>query len=303
MNFSQIFEMLDIGIVILDRDLNVIRWNRWMEVQSQISRDRITGSPLFEFFPHLDTPRFMRNFKSVSTFGNFAFFSQKLHRYLFPFKPLSGLGTSFDHMQQSCTMGPLRDENNAIQYVYIMVQDVTEVAGYEQKLLEMNMRDGLTGVYNRRYMEFRLNQEFERYRRYGRPFSLIIQDIDFFKKVNDKHGHQAGDHILKSFTALLASGIRKVDVVARYGGEEFCCMLPETDLNNARKVAEVLRRKVEQKIFRFRSTDINITISQGVAELTTDIDAPERLIQEADAALYEAKENGRNRVMVSQCAK
>lgn len=95
-------------------------------------------------------------------------------------------------------MGPLRDDNNVIRYAYIMVQDVTDIAAYEQKLLEMSIRDGLTGVYNRRYFETRLEEEFERHKRYTRPFSIIMQDIDHFKKVNDTYGHPCGDYIFKS---------------------------------------------------------------------------------------------------------
>ncbi len=298
MNFAQIFDMVNIGIVILDKDLHICNWNRWMEIHSRIRRNEIIGALLFDFFPHLDTPRFMKNFKSVATFGNFAFFSQKLHNYLFPFEVTSQWGSEFDHMQQSCTMGPLRDDNNVIRHIYIMVQDVTEVTSYEQKLLEMNMRDGLTGSYNRRYMEFRLQQEYERYQRYARPFSIIIQDIDFFKKINDTHGHLAGDAVLKAFTDLIVSSIRKVDIFARYGGEEFCCLLPETDLKNAATLAQILRKKVEKRIFRFNDTGISITISQGVAELNSAVTSPDSLLKRADEALYEAKRAGRNRVVV-----
>jgi diguanylate cyclase (GGDEF)-like protein len=297
MIFSQIFDMVNIGIVILDRDMNVYKWNRWMEIHSKIPAEKIIGLPLFSFFPDLNNARFIRNFKSVKTFGNFAFFSQKLHQYLFPFRATNFLGSNFKYMRQSCTMGPLRDERNVIQYVYIMVQDVTDIAAYEQKLVEMSVRDGLTGIYNRRFFETRLEEEFERHKRYSRSFSIIMQDIDFFKSVNDTYGHQCGDFILKSFASLILANIRKVDIFARYGGEEFCCLLPETKLDSAVKLAEFLRSKVENHVFQFNHTEIKITISQGVAELEKDIKSAESLLRKADDALYEAKNGGRNRVV------
>jgi len=181
MIFAQIFDMINVGIVVLDKELMVIKWNRWMETHSEIKAEQIIGHSLFEFYPQLKTKWFNRSCKSVLKFGNFSFFSQKLHKYVFPFKSVYTVSTGFSTMQQSVTMGPLRDKDNQIKYLYIMIQDVTEIAAYEQKLLEMNIRDPLTGAFNRRFMFCRLKEEIERYRRYGRPFSVIIQDIDFFK--------------------------------------------------------------------------------------------------------------------------
>lgn len=173
MIFSQIFDMVNVGLVVLDRDLKVLHWNRWIALHTGVSPEQIVGASVFDFFPNLNNARFLRNCKSVLAFGNFCFFSQKLHRYLFPVKPDGSFAAAFDYMQQSCTMGPLRDESGAVQYLYISVQDVTEVVAYEQKLIEMNTRDGLTGAYNRRFLESQLADEIERSRRYSRPLSLI----------------------------------------------------------------------------------------------------------------------------------
>jgi diguanylate cyclase (GGDEF)-like protein len=199
-------------------------------------------------------------------------------------------------MQQSCTVGPLRDENNRISYIYITVQDVTEIAAYEQKLINLNTRDGLTGIFNRRYLETKLEEEFDRHIRYNRPLSLIMLDIDHFKKVNDTYGHQAGDHILRSLASLIDERIRTVDVVARYGGEEFCCLLPETTAESALALAEFLRMGVEAEIFHFKDKSIKITISQGVSDLSDGMDSAEMLLKRADDGLYEAKRRGRNKV-------
>jgi diguanylate cyclase len=296
--FEQILETINIGIVILDEEMKVRYWNRWMESRSGIAEKKITGSPIFDFFPTLNTPKFLRGFKSVLTFGNFSFFSQKLHQYLFPFTPESSFESRFDKMQQSCFMGPLRDKDNAITALYLTVQDVTELAAYENKLLEMNLRDALTGVYNRRFLEMRLRDEFERHVRYSRKFSIIMFDIDFFKKVNDTYGHQCGDFIITSVSGKVASIIRKTDFLARYGGEEFCCILPETDVASAAILAERFRTAIAGMNNIYLDSEIRVTISLGVSEIREEISTPEALLQKADKALYMAKDTGRNRVVV-----
>jgi diguanylate cyclase (GGDEF)-like protein len=194
-------------------------------------------------------------------------------------------------------MGPLRDEHNEIKYLFIYVQDVTEVATYEQKLVEMNMMDSLTGIFNRRYLETRLNEEFRRHRRYARPFSLIMFDIDYFKNVNDEYGHQCGDYVIKSVSSRISSLIRNLDCLFRYGGEEFCCLLPETALNSAIGVADRFRLAIEELESEFDGHIIKVTISLGIAELMEDIESPEMLLKKADEALYLAKKEGRNRVV------
>jgi diguanylate cyclase (GGDEF)-like protein len=294
---SQIFDSVNLGLVILDTDLKVRYWNRWMESHSGIQAERLIGSPLFDFFPSLNTPKFHRSSKSVLTFGNFAFFSQKLHHFLFPFKTDSSFDSQFEHMQQSCSMGPLRDDANAITGLYLTVQDVTELAAYEHRLMEMNMRDGLTGVYNRRFLEKRLEEECARHARYSRVFSVIMFDIDFFKKVNDTYGHLCGDLILKGISGKIASLIRKTDFLARYGGEEFCCLLPETGLAAAALLAERFRKIIAEMKHEYQGTEITVTISLGVAEMVPELSSPDALLKKADESLYEAKRTGRNRVV------
>jgi diguanylate cyclase (GGDEF)-like protein/PAS domain S-box-containing protein len=302
MILNQIFDAINLGIVILDRDLKVQKWNRWMEIHSGIEAAQVVGKPVLESFPNLNTRKFLRSCKSVFSFGNFCFFSQKLHGYLFPFQSNSYVGSEFDYMQQSCAIGPLRDENNEINNLFIYVQDVTEVAVYEQKLVELNMKDGLTGIYNRRFMETKLREEYFRHKRYSRAFSLVMFDIDHFKKVNDEYGHQCGDFILKSVSSRISSAIRNIDFLFRYGGEEFCCILPETNLEGAILVAERFREAIMEMENNFDGSVINVTISLGVAEMKEDTESPNTLLQQADEALYRAKRGGRNRVESVQTA-
>jgi diguanylate cyclase len=297
MIFNQLFDLLDAGIVILDGDLKVYKWNKWMELHSNIPADQIIGHSIFDFFPNLNNQSFSRSLKYVLNFGNYYFFSQKLHHYLFPFKPVSYLSVDIDYMQQSCNMGQLVDGESSTRYVYITVHDVTEITVYEKTLIEMNTRDSLTGVYNRKFLESQLRNELKRFKRAQRPFGLIMFDIDFFKKINDTYGHQCGDYVLKSLASAVSSTIRGTDILARYGGEEFFCLLPETDIDSATHVAETLRIAVENRTFTFQNTPIQITISLGVTAMHPEIESPEALIKKADDALYEAKRTGRNKVI------
>lgn len=160
--------------------------------------------------------------------------------------------------------------------------------------------DGLTRVFNHRYFMRRIREEFQRARRYAEPLSLLMVDIDHFKKYNDDHGHLRGDRVLAEMAELVMASLRRdVDIVARYGGEEFACILPETDGDAAFEAADRIRRRVEAwGAGRDRSAgDPPLTISVGVSTVAADWPAlPEGLIEGADRALYAAKRGGRNRV-------
>ncbi|AJE03190.1 diguanylate cyclase [Geobacter pickeringii] len=171
-----------------------------------------------------------------------------------------------------------------------------------EEIRRLSMRDPLTGVYNRRYLDDRLVQELKRTFRYERPLSLIMFDIDHFKKVNDTHGHHAGDQVLRGCAECVRHGIREnIDWLARYGGEEFIVVLPETDLSGALVVAERLRRQIEAHAVETRQGTITVTASFGVASFTPpdqteDLAVAESLVECADNLLYVAKGEGRNRV-------
>ncbi|MBF0605929.1 MAG: diguanylate cyclase [Candidatus Magnetobacterium sp. LHC-1] len=302
MNFSAIFDVVNIGLVILDSDFKVVHWNRWMQLHSELSSSEAVGMSVFDLYPHLNTTRFLRNLKSVIKLGNNVFFGHKPYKYLFPFKPVGSFSVNYDHMRQNCIMGALRNEQDSTAYVFITVQDVTAQVAHEQTLLELNITDPLTGTYNRRYLETRLSEEFSRYMRTSKPFSLIMFDIDFFKKVNDTYGHTCGDLILKATASMCLSQLREIDVIARYGGEEFCCVLVETELEGAHTVAERLRKSVMELESNFNNQIVRVTISLGVAQMQADIYSPTVLLEKADGALYEAKKTGRNRVITAPLA-
>ena len=167
-----------------------------------------------------------------------------------------------------------------------------------QELQLMAVTDILTGLYNRRYYYMVCEIEWERARRYGRPYSLIMFDIDFFKNVNDKpdQGHAAGDEVLINLAKTCSIVLREHDVLCRLGGEEFGVMLPETREEGAMLLAERLRRCVQDMVTRYKSHQIKITISLGVAQNIPEEDSFAKLESRADEALFKAKRDGRNRV-------
>ncbi|MDZ7262932.1 MAG: sensor domain-containing diguanylate cyclase [candidate division KSB1 bacterium] len=168
-----------------------------------------------------------------------------------------------------------------------------------QHTKELSITDDLTGLYNRRYFNQRFDREVQRAKRYNRPLTVMMVDIDYFKYYNDLNGHLLGDEVLKKVATVLESNLRKADIVARYGGEEFVILLPEIDKIHADQVAEKLRRTVEVKTFPKEQyqPNKNLTISLGLATLPTDSTNAKELLEFADQALYQAKAEGRNRVV------
>ncbi len=156
--------------------------------------------------------------------------------------------------------------------------------------------DFLTKIANRRAFDERLNEECERARRYRNTFSLILIDIDRFKQVNDLHGHLVGDQILRLVAQVLEDQTRTNDFVSRYGGEEFAVLLPEANADQGRYVAEKIRKAVENTSFLHVKKKVKVTVSAGVGEIAPEGDSMEALVDRVDAALYQAKQNGRNRV-------
>lgn len=299
--YTQIFHTIDVGIVIIDSEMKVTQWNRWMEQRSGIVFSDIIGKHLFDFFPNLNSKSFLRAFKTAIKLGTPHFFPQRLYGHLFPLKPATVIGDSFEFMRQNCMMSPLRDEDYSIKYAYIAVHDVTDSAFNENRLITTSMRDPLTGAYNRKFLDWKLKEEIDRALRYKRTLSVIMADIDHFKKINDTYGHQCGDEILKNFAKSLTGALRNTDFLVRYGGEEFCCLMPETDCHSTAHVAERLRTRIENEAFIYNGQEVRITASFGISALEgTETD--KELIRRADEALYEAKNSGRNRIVVKMAS-
>lgn len=166
-------------------------------------------------------------------------------------------------------------------------------------LIKLSYKDELTGLYNRRYFNDFMEFQILTHKRNNKPLSLIIYDIDFFKKINDTYGHLAGDFILQSFAKEVKKIIRRTDLVARIGGEEFVVVFPDTNAENAKLTTEKLRKHIEEMTFNFENNNLKITFSAGVAECRGAVKDTQELLDKADVALYEAKETGRNKIIIS----
>ncbi len=177
---------------------------------------------------------------------------------------------------------------------YLAAGDIE--AAYHEEIYRLTITDGLTGIANRRAFEETIKAEVRRSLRYARPLSLVMFDLDHFKKVNDTYGHMAGDYVLKAVASLVRSRLREEDAFARYGGEEFALLLPETSKAVAAQLAETIRAAIANTQFEFEDRLIPVTVSMGVAEVVPGLRTPHELVKAADARLYEAKHEGRNKV-------
>jgi diguanylate cyclase (GGDEF)-like protein len=168
-----------------------------------------------------------------------------------------------------------------------------------QQVQELSVTDTLTGAFSRRHYLERFGEELERSNKFKYHFSCLMIDIDHFKEYNDRYGHLVGDAILKEVSTRIKENIRQIDLMGRYGGEEFSIVLTETGKDDARYVAERIRRAIEEACIRVYDEDLKVTISIGISSFPADGQDTRSLIEKADQALYKAKETGRNRVCAS----
>ncbi len=195
------------------------------------------------------------------------------------------------------------DATDFLQHLAAVIAICIEMTSARDQLKYLGLTDALTGVNNRRFFDQRIEEEVERARRTRQPLSCLFIDIDHFKHINDKHGHQDGDHVLARVAAAIRQQLRSIDVVARYGGEEFAVLLAQTGEVRAIEVAERIRTRIAMlELESEAGVEIPVTVSIGVTTLaagggdTVDAQATE-LLRQSDQALYRAKESGRNRVI------
>lgn len=193
-----------------------------------------------------------------------------------------------------CPLGHARVDGSRCREISALLP--LRVVPSRAELEMLAKRDALTGLYNRHALQEQLSAELARATRYHHPLSLVMLDIDHFKRINDTYGHSAGDACLRYVARLMRSCCRGQDFAARFGGEEFVVIMPHTDVDGAVHFAERLRLEVQQSSIRYGKSSFHCTVSAGVAGLTESRSQPESLIEAADKALYQAKGAGRNRV-------
>ncbi|MGO2134788.1 MAG: diguanylate cyclase [Marinobacter sp.] len=300
-------ESVEVGLVVLDLDFRVQAWNGFMENHSGITASKIRNRVLFELFPDIPEAWLTRKVDAVALLNTRAFTSWEQRPYLFQFRNTRPITGTEDYMFQNLTISPLTGSTGQVEKVCLMVYDVTDIATGKraleranEQLAKLSMTDRLTGLLNRGTWENLVDAEFERFRRYGQATSLVMFDIDFFKKVNDNHGHLAGDEVIKHTADTARSNLRQSDSIGRYGGEEFGIVLPETDAEGARIICERIRETIEQSVVQTSAAPVRYTVSVGIAQLTDKPKNHMKWMQQADEALYAAKKSGRNCVVVSE---
>ncbi|BCS97597.1 GGDEF domain-containing protein [Desulfoluna limicola] len=304
--YASIIDHVDNGIVLLDPMNSIVIWNQFMEKHSGVKSQDIVGNNLFDVFPDLPRTWLELKLKSVKLLKSYSFISWTQRPSLFKLTPKDQLiGDSLEVMFQDSTFFPVVDQRSGDTGVCIVIKDVTDMVKASRQIEEMKdvtqtlaniaNYDTLTAVFTRSYIEKQLKVEFNRASRYHSDFSLILFDIDHFKKINDSYGHLAGDEVLKQVCSLITRNLRDSDIFGRFGGEEFIIILPNATEETARIVTEKLRRLVEELTTRFEEFTIQITISQGFVQYNESIKDYFQMIHEADLAMYHAKKSGRNR--------
>ncbi|HEB98661.1 MAG TPA: diguanylate cyclase [Thiotrichales bacterium] len=301
----EMLQSIDVGLTVIDRDYRVVLWNGFMANHSGKAPEEVIGKPLFELFPEIPVEWFRRKAESVFLLNSRAFVTWEQRPYLFRFRNYRPITGASELMYQNVTLIPLTGSDGRVNQVGIIIYDVTDTAVGKLELREANRRfkelsrtDHLTQLHNRGYWEGRVEEEFRRVQRSGRPSSLVMFDIDHFKKINDGYGHPAGDEVIRSTAQALRDSIRATDIAGRYGGEEFGVVLLDSAAEDAAQVAERLRQRIEALEVRYQDFRIRYTISLGVAGVNEEMSSHEAWIDCADQALYEAKEGGRNQVVI-----
>jgi len=296
-----LLQTLDVGLLVVGRDYSVQLWNAFMANHSGHEAADVEGHSLFELFADLPADWLKRKLDAVFLLKNPAYISWEQRPYLFCFKSHRPITGRAPHMYQNVSLIPLTAPNGEVNHVGILIYDVTDVAmtrlqlqRANEQLEALSREDRLTGLFNRGHWEECLDNEFSRFQRTQVRSSLVMLDIDHFKRINDTYGHPAGDEVIRHLANLLVSLARKTDIVGRYGGEEFGVVLVDTDSTNAEIYCERVRRAAEAIDVMADGQVINFTVSLGISELQEDTVSPSEWISQADQALYRAKQNGRN---------
>ena len=297
---------IEVGIVVVNRDFTIEMWNQFMENHSGKLPSDVVGKSLFSLFPEVDSEWLKRKAQPVFDLNTPAFLIWEQRSFLFKFTTNRPITSASDFMYQNVTMFPLSTLGDGIEKICIMVYDVTDQAlgklnieRLNDELEEVSRIDGLTRLFNRRFWQEQFEREYKRALRSEEVSTVIMLDIDHFKKVNDTYGHQAGDKVIQSLAQVISDTIRETDNAGRYGGEEFAILLPDTSVESAHTVAERLREAAEKQIVTHEDDHIRYTVSIGAAQFSAHFETALVWLEHADQALYAAKEGGRNQVVLA----
>jgi diguanylate cyclase (GGDEF)-like protein len=296
-----VLDYVPLGVLVLDREMQVVFWNTCLEDWTEIPRAQIVGRPLRERFPHLGEPRYASRVAPLFAGGAPIILSSQLHPHLVPSRLRSGR-LRVQHtvaVAVPCEEGGGFDALLALQDVTNLADAMEALRGARDEAQRQAATDPLTGIANRRHFVELAERLIAQSLRYGRPCTLLVIDVDRFKATNDTHGHVVGDLVLRTIVSVLRRTLRETDLLGRLGGDEFAVLLPETSLAMALVTAERLRGAVQNEAAQSEIRDLTLTVSVGVAALDEVARSLDAIHRKADAALYEAKKRGRNRVVSS----
>lgn len=297
-----ILQNIDVGLVVLNEQYEIEVWNNFMQNHSGKQPEHVLGRNIFDIFPELPEEWFRHKAQTVFVLHSATFTTWEQRPYLFRFPHYRPITGTAEFMYQNSTIIPLVNTRGKVDHICLILYDVTDTAINKTAQLQANRQlqnlsrtDHLTGLFNRGYWELRLIQEFKRFDRYENPSSLIMLDIDHFKKINDNYGHTVGDEAIRCISRIIKEQIRELDIAGRYGGEEFGIIITNTNGDGACVIAERLRATIEKQTVFTEGHEIKFTISLGIAELNEHMHDHRSWIEKADQALYKSKESGRNR--------
>ncbi|OGO84246.1 MAG: diguanylate cyclase [Chromatiales bacterium RIFOXYA1_FULL_46_5] len=295
------FQTVDVGLVVLSADYRIQVWNGFMENHSGLTPRQVRDRYLFDLFSEIDEDWLRRKCDPVILLKNRAFTIWEQRPYIFKFRNYRPITGSAEYMYQNSTIFPLTDTMGRVTHLCLIIYDVTDVAVSRLELESMNGQlrtlsktDFLTSLNNRGFWEEALINEYKRIKRSGHHSTLLMCDIDHFKRVNDTFGHAAGDAVIQHVAVAVKKNLRSTDVAGRYGGEEFAVLLLDTTVEQAMFFAERLRKNVEAMAVEYNQQILRVTVSIGVAEYREEMSEYRDWIEAADKALYQSKAAGRN---------
>ena len=305
-NNDIIFNTIDNGILILDENLNIIEWNYWLEIRTDIKKNHILNKNICKEFSYINAKKLKRKVKSVLITNNPSYYNVDPHQYLIQIKLNEIIEKVYEYMQQDITIVPYDIEKKQVcLYIYdktSLCKTNFELGKLNTQLQDLSNKDPMTQAYNRRYFSEVSQNLLSLSTRNKQNLSLIMIDIDLFKSINDTHGHSVGDEVIILLANMLKNSIRLSDVSARFGGEEFVVLFSDSNLEATYSLSEEIRKKIEKLEVIIDNIILKFTVSIGIAQYdkNRDIRGIEDTIKRADEALYIAKENGRNQVTKSK---
>lgn len=287
---AQIATHAEEAIIIIDRNSEIVFFNEGAEKVFGYGTGEIVGQKLDTLLPerfHIQHDMMIHEFGNSETRVKHA---DERHRQIY------GRRKSGEEFVASAAIFDLSRGDQ--KFYAAIVRDISKTRKTEEELLRLASTDPLTGAFNRREFTSIAEREALRANRYHHPLSVLMLDIDHFKRLNDTYGHGAGDKALQRFTMICTNALRNVDVFGRWGGEEFIALLPETDIQGATIIAERLRKLTADNLLTYNDHKINFTVSIGIAEFKDGETSIDGVLGRADNAVYDAKKAGRDRISV-----